>query len=261
MIDWVKQTQMFVQSQPLQALRSLLANEVPRHFLPTMHDFITDIIDGVQSRGWDNLYETRDSDNCISLDGLPGTVVSESQLISVSAGRTDFRVSHATALPPSAHVDYHRTTGQRSKRSLIRREMWTRARRNSNFPEAINVSDCGSRTRLRLISSGWQITLHIRVFAVPALRAARPWIFVVWLDPVVQVLTRDPRYSREKPRDIWNYKAVSTNTARKLIARADVVVAQSPSRDWKWDWRRVIKVWISIGDHRRRYSCSSPLPR
>lgn len=82
----------------------------------------------------------------------------------------DFRVSHATA--PSAHVDYHRVTGQWSKRSLIPREMWTRAQRNSNFPEAINVSDCGSQTRLRLISSGWQITLHIRVFAVPTLRAA-----------------------------------------------------------------------------------------
>lgn len=112
----------------------------------------------------------------------------------------DFRVSHATAL--SAHVDYHRVTGQWSKRSLIPREMWTRAQRNSNFPEAINVSDCGSQTRLRLISNGWQITLHIRVFAVPTLRAARrcrhwPALFVVWLDSVVQVLTRNFRYSRK----------------------------------------------------------------
>lgn len=76
---------------------------------------------------------------------------------------------------PRPTVTIVQATGLRSKRSLIPCEMWTKARRNSNFPEATNASDCGRQIRLRLISSGWQITSYIKGFHSSDARSHQYW--------------------------------------------------------------------------------------
>lgn len=114
----------------------------------------------------------RGSDNRDSLDGHCFWAVANFRFRWLH----DFRVSHATA--PLAHGDDHQTVGSRSKRSLIPCEMRTSIGRNSNFPETANASDCGSQICLRLISSLWQIALHMRIFTVSTLGIVHTTVLV-----------------------------------------------------------------------------------